>query len=160
GLRHRAAHRAHRPSRAYGHVCCPEERFCQSRGAGVDRASPSDRHRRSAKVTGSATVTAGCSMTTLFSEPLFQKHDTGRHPENSGRLRAIPKLLEKSGLDKRCAAGTYQPLTEETVGKLHAPNMVERVKLLAQHGGGRLDPDTVVSPESFNVALAAAGASV
>jgi acetoin utilization deacetylase AcuC-like enzyme len=35
---------------------------------------------------------------------------------------------------------------------------VARAKLLAEHGGGRLDPDTVVSPASFRVALAAAGA--
>jgi acetoin utilization deacetylase AcuC-like enzyme len=35
---------------------------------------------------------------------------------------------------------------------------VTAVKQLAEHGGGRLDPDTVVSPASFQVGLAAAGA--
>ena len=35
-----------------------------------------------------------------------------------------------------------------------------RIKQLAEHGGGRIDADTVVSPESFDVALAAAGACV
>jgi acetoin utilization deacetylase AcuC-like enzyme len=35
---------------------------------------------------------------------------------------------------------------------------VMRARQLAEHGGGRLDPDTVVSSDSFTVALAAAGA--
>jgi acetoin utilization deacetylase AcuC-like enzyme len=99
-------------------------------------------------------------MTILFTDPLFLKHDTGQHPETSRRLVAITKALAKSGLDKRCTAGSYKPLSEETVGKLHSAAMVEKVKLLAQHGGGHLDADTAVSPDSYDVALAAAGACV
>lgn len=99
-------------------------------------------------------------MTLLYSDPLFLKHDTGRHPETSERLRAITARLDKAGLIKKCKAGTYQPLAEETVAKLHAPKQVLAVKQLAEHGGGRLDRDTVVSPDSFKVGLAAAGACV
>src|SRR5262249_44665046 len=40
------------------------------------------------------------------------------------------------------------------------PAVLARVKLLAARGGGHLDPDTVVSPASVEVALAAAGACV
>src|SRR5262249_12081325 len=58
----------------------------------------------------------------------------------------------------KCTAGTYKPLTEEAVTKLHAGKQVTAVKQLAQHGGGRIDPDTVVSPDSFTVGPAAAGA--
>jgi acetoin utilization deacetylase AcuC-like enzyme len=97
-------------------------------------------------------------MTLLYTDPLFLKHDTGRHPESADRLRAITARLEKTGLVAKCTAGTYKPLTEEAVGKLHAPKQVTAVKQLAAHGGGRLDPDTVVSPASFDVGLAAAGA--
>jgi len=35
---------------------------------------------------------------------------------------------------------------------------VQAIKQLAEHGGGQIDADTVVCPESFHVALAAAGA--
>jgi acetoin utilization deacetylase AcuC-like enzyme len=98
-------------------------------------------------------------MTLLYTDPLFLKHDTGRHPECADRLRAITARLEKAGLIKKCTAGTYKPLAEETVTKLHDARMVMRAKQLAQHGGGHLDPDTVVSADSFDVALAAAGAS-
>src|SRR4029077_9533121 len=39
-----------------------------------------------------------------------------------------------------------------------AAKQVQAIKQLAAHGGGQIDADTVVSPESFHVALAAAGA--
>jgi acetoin utilization deacetylase AcuC-like enzyme len=99
-------------------------------------------------------------MTLLYSDPLFLKHDTGRHPETAQRLRSISARLDKAGLVKKCTAGTYQPLTEAAVARLHAAKQVQSVKQLAAHGGGRIDPDTVVSPDSFTVALAAAGACV
>src|SRR5437867_87313 len=98
------------------------------------------------------------AMTLLYTDPLFLKHDTGRHPETSERLRAITARLEKSGLVKKCTAGTYKPLSEETVARVHSPMQIMRAKQLAEHGGGRADADTVLSAESFQVALAAAGA--
>src|SRR5437773_147932 len=98
-------------------------------------------------------------MTLLYTDPLFLKHDTGaHHPETAERLRTISAHLEKTGLAKKCTAGKYKPLGEETLAKLHAAKMVTAAKQVAEHGGGHLDANTVVSPESFNVALAAAGA--
>ena len=99
-------------------------------------------------------------MTILYTDPVFLKHNTGRHPENAGRLRSITARLAKSGLDKKCTQGTYKPLTEEAITKIHDGMQLLRVKQLAQHGGGSLDPDTVLSADSFEVALAAAGACV
>jgi acetoin utilization deacetylase AcuC-like enzyme len=100
-------------------------------------------------------------MTLLYTDPLFLKHDTGtHHPETADRLRAITARLDKAGLAKKCKAGTFKPVDEETVGKLHTPKMVTAAKQLAEHGGGHLDADTVVSPDSFKVALSAAGACV
>src|SRR4051812_41786131 len=99
-------------------------------------------------------------MTLLYTDPLFLRHDTGRHPETAERLRAVTARLEKAGLPARCTAGTYQPLTEDAVSRVHAAKQVTAVKQVARHGGGRLDPDTVVSPASYEVGLAAAGACV
>jgi acetoin utilization deacetylase AcuC-like enzyme len=99
-------------------------------------------------------------MTILYTDPLFLKHDTGRHPEHAGRLKAITARLEQTGLAKKCTPGEYKPLDEKTVATLHDTKMLVRAKQLAGHGGGRLDPDTVVSPDSFDVSLAAAGACV
>src|SRR5437588_5296721 len=98
-------------------------------------------------------------MTLLYTDSLFLKHDTGRgHPENAERLRSIGARLDKTGLVKKCTPASYTPLAEEVVAKLHAPKMVQSAKQLAEHSGGKLDADTVVSPDSFRVALAASGA--
>src|SRR5947209_15783065 len=97
------------------------------------------------------------AMTLLYTDPLFLKHETGRHVEVPDRLRSITARLEKAGLPKKCTPGTYRPLAEEAVGRVHAARQVQQVKQVAAHGGGRIDPDTVVSPDSFAVALAAAG---
>ena len=100
-------------------------------------------------------------MTLLYADPLFLKHDTGpHHPERADRLRAISGMLEKTGLAKLCNNGQYKPLAEETVAKLHEPKLVSQIKQVAAHGGRRVEADTVVSADSFTVALAAAGACV
>jgi acetoin utilization deacetylase AcuC-like enzyme len=99
-------------------------------------------------------------MTLLFSDPLYLQHATGRHPERPERLLAITAQLQAAGLIERCRPGSYAPLTAEQVIAVHAPRMVEAARDLAEKGGGRLDPDTVVCPASCDVALAAAGACV
>jgi acetoin utilization deacetylase AcuC-like enzyme len=99
-------------------------------------------------------------VTLLFTDPLFLTHDTGAHPENAARLRAITTRLESTGLIARCGAGTYLPLTPEQVSTVHTPNVARLAEQVANQGGGRLDADTVVSPASYRVGLAAAGACV
>src|SRR5438093_13679085 len=98
-------------------------------------------------------------MTLLYTDPLFLRHDTGPHVEIADRLRAITARRDRAGLAARCTAGTFRPLAEEDVRAIHDPRQVEFVKRVAAAGGGRLDPDTVVSADSFRVALAAAGAA-
>jgi acetoin utilization deacetylase AcuC-like enzyme len=98
------------------------------------------------------------TMTLLYSDALFQKHETGAHPESPQRLRAILARLDATGLRSRCTSGAYQPLSEEAVAEVHDPPQIARVKQIAERGGGYADADTIVSPDSFRVALAAAGA--
>jgi acetoin utilization deacetylase AcuC-like enzyme len=75
-------------------------------------------------------------------------------------LESITKRLEESGLAKRSKPGAYQPLKEETVARIHKPEVIKLVKEAAAHGGSRLDADTIVSRESYSVGLAASGACV
>lgn len=98
-------------------------------------------------------------MTVLFSDPVFQEHQTGHHVETPARLRSILARLEKSGLLRDCVPGTIRPLTDEEVLRIHDRKLLDRVRAAAEAGGGCLDPDTVVSPESFRVALLAGGAA-
>jgi acetoin utilization deacetylase AcuC-like enzyme len=99
-------------------------------------------------------------MTLLYTDPLFLKHDTGRHPENAGRLRSITARLEKASLLQKVKRGACPALAEEAVAKVHSPRMIQAAKQVAAHGGGHLDVDTPVSPDSFQVALHAAGTGV
>ena len=99
-------------------------------------------------------------MTLLYTDPVFLKHDTGRHPECADRLSSITDRLNKARLIQKCHTGSYQPLTEEAVGQVHSAKQIQAAKQVAEHGGGMLDADTIVSPDSYKVALAAAGACV
>jgi acetoin utilization deacetylase AcuC-like enzyme len=102
----------------------------------------------------------GSAMTLLVTDPLFLRHETGRHPERPQRLVAISETLQKSGLASRCRKILYEPSTPAQVARVHQPVVLERARAVADSGGGHLDADTVVCPESFSVALAAAGACV
>src|SRR5687768_16110558 len=99
-------------------------------------------------------------MTLLYSDPVFLKHDTGRHPENADRLRSVTARLGQSGLAEKCARGTFAPLAPEAVAQVHDPRLARIVQQVCEQGGGRIDADTVCSPDSFQVGLAAAGACV
>jgi acetoin utilization deacetylase AcuC-like enzyme len=98
-------------------------------------------------------------MTLLYTDYVFLRHETGAHPETPNRLRSISAQLAKTGLDSGCARGSFHPVTVATILGLHSRRQLERVKQLADSGGGMLDADTMVSGESFAVALAAAGAA-
>jgi acetoin utilization deacetylase AcuC-like enzyme len=93
----------------------------------------------------------------LFSDPLFQRHDTGAHPECAARLRAISDRCAASGLADHCLRGDVRAATPEEVQRVHAPDYVAHIRQVAESGGGWLDPDTVAGRASFSVALAAAG---
>ena len=82
-------------------------------------------------------------MTLLYTDPLFLKHETGNHPERPARLRSITERLEKAGLPKKCTAGTYQPLAEETIAKVRAYNQKQ-----AEHD--RLDLEKKLAEKTYS----------
>ena len=88
------------------------------------------------------------------------RHDTGwHHPEHVGRLRAIPRALRYD--PALYMAVEHLESRHATIAELtlaHAADYVDRVRELAEQGGGRLDPDTVASEGSWAAATAAAGA--
>ena len=87
------------------------------------------------------------------------RHDTGwEHPEHVGRLRAITRALREApelfmALDQR--EGRHATAAELALA--HDPDYVERVRAMAESGGGLLDADTVVSEGSWDAAIAGAG---
>ena len=87
------------------------------------------------------------------------RHDTGwNHPEHVGRLRAIPRVLRED--PELFAALTHHEgrhATPDELSLAHGAAYIERVRRIAESGGGSLDPDTVVSEGSWDAATAGAG---
>ncbi|MBI4288550.1 MAG: histone deacetylase [Chloroflexi bacterium] len=93
----------------------------------------------------------------LIYDPIYLEHDTGEHPERADRLRSIMALLEQEHvLDKLIRLSPRQATVDE-IKLAHAPEHISRVEKMCMLGGGSLDPDTVVSPRSYEAALYAAG---
>jgi acetoin utilization deacetylase AcuC-like enzyme len=97
-------------------------------------------------------------MTLLYGDRRFLDHKTGAHPESPLRLEAIWRLLDSSGLAARCTRPTWKAAGNEELLAVHDIDYLSAVAALARRGGGRIDVDTVVSRESFDVARLAAGA--
>ncbi|MFH1651738.1 MAG: histone deacetylase [Chloroflexota bacterium] len=92
--------------------------------------------------------------------PIYLRHDTGTHVENARRLEAVTAYLEESGLREQLTLIEPRPATVAEVATVHDRRYIDYVREAAQRGGGWLDPDTVVSPESYEVALYAAGGAI
>ena len=87
------------------------------------------------------------------------KHDTGAHPENAGRIRAIERVLgdaDWAGMELAEA-----PIaTRAAIERVHAPAHVERLERFCDAGGGMVDADTVATGATWEAAMRAAGAAV
>src|SRR3989338_808900 len=100
-------------------------------------------------------------MTLLYYHDIFLKHDTGGfHPESPRRLEAILTHLKATGLWDKLRVETPRKATEEDIALVHSQEYINAVKEMARRGGGQLDPDTVVSRDSYEASLYAAGALV
>ncbi len=99
------------------------------------------------------------SATQLYYDPIFLNHHTGDHPESPERLRQTVQHLTEAGLTDRCQRATWAPATLEQLSRVHRPDYLEALCDFADSGGGNIEPDTVLSPKSFQVALTASGAA-
>ncbi len=97
-------------------------------------------------------------MTLLYSDPLFLAHRTGAHPERPERLLQVVRHLERTGLDQHCERVKWQAVSSERLSRVHDAAYVAQLEEFARQGGGRIEADTVISADSYRVALHAAGA--
>jgi len=93
-------------------------------------------------------------------DPIFLKHDTGEHPENAKRLEAITGRLKRMGTWDELEKLNPRPATADELKSVHSPQLIELVEQTAARGGGAIDPDTVLSEDSYQAALFAAGSTV
>jgi len=93
----------------------------------------------------------------LVYDPIYLEHDTGDHVENSQRLVAAISYLKETGIKEKLSCLPSRPASLEELEMIHAPDYISYVKNKAEKGGGWLDPDTIMSPKSYEAALYAAG---
>jgi acetoin utilization deacetylase AcuC-like enzyme len=93
----------------------------------------------------------------LVYDPIYLEHDTGGHVENSRRLVEILSHLTKTGINDKLTSLAPRAASVEELEMIHAPEYISYVRARAAEGGGWLDPDTVISPKSYETALYAAG---
>jgi len=95
--------------------------------------------------------------TVFYFHPLFLEHDTGPHPETAERLDAIMAHLKaEHGGGLRIENPRRAEIAD--AARVHDENYILAVEELCRRGGGYLDADTPVSPQSFEAALHALGA--
>ncbi len=95
-------------------------------------------------------------MGLYLSHPSSFEHDTGGHPENAARLRAVEAALDDAGWPglERVEAPAA---TLEQLRRVHSDEHIEAIEEISARGGGMIDVDTVASKGSFEAALHAAG---
>jgi len=93
----------------------------------------------------------------LVYDPIYLEHDTGGHVENARRLVTALSYLKETGIKEKLTCLPPRPALLEELEMIHAPEYISYVKSKAEKGGGWLDPDTVMSPRSYEAALYAAG---
>ncbi|HEY9641079.1 MAG TPA: histone deacetylase [Coleofasciculaceae cyanobacterium] len=101
----------------------------------------------------------------VFYSDEFLEHDTGSyHPERSGRLTAITQLLRSQPWADQIEWRLPTPVLAQgdrltqALHHIHPERYVQAVQHLSETGGGHIDPDTVASPRSYDVAQLAVSA--
>ncbi len=95
-------------------------------------------------------------MGLYLAHPSSLEHETGSHPENAGRVRAIEARLEDAGWPELVAVEA-PPVSRRALRRVHSDEHVESIERFCSEGGGLIDADTIASERSFDAALHAAG---
>ncbi|NJK27894.1 MAG: histone deacetylase [Coleofasciculaceae cyanobacterium SM2_3_26] len=95
----------------------------------------------------------------IYSDEYLQHRTGAFHPERPERLTAAVAALKQATwadrLDWREPTSLDRRSPLAAIAAVHTQSHIEKVKQLAAQGGGRLDPDTWVSTQSYTVALLA-----
>ena len=97
-------------------------------------------------------------MGLYLSHPSSLEHDTGAHPENASRVRAIEAALDQAGWPGLVRVEA-PAATREQIGRVHTQDHITAIEEFCARGG-MIDIDTIVSERSFDAALHAAGGAV
>jgi len=101
-------------------------------------------------------------MAVLYStHPRFLDHSAGRgHPESPARLRAVQLGIQQAGLVEALTPVVPVAAVDAELERIHPEAYRRALQSFCDAGGGQLDGDTAVVPESWEAALLAAGAGL
>ena len=89
------------------------------------------------------------------------RHDTGRgHPERPARLNAVEQGINDAGLGEAVGRLKGKPASLADLSRVHDERYLDAMAQLSAAGGGDIDPDTPVSPGSWETAVWAAGSGL
>ncbi len=97
--------------------------------------------------------------TAIIHHPIYQKHDTGSgHPETPRRYEIIMNSLRQdTALWESLVEITPEKAPQGIIQAAHTKEHYQRIENAYANGADRLDPDTVISMNSFDASLFAAG---
>tara|TARA_B100000945_G_scaffold301906_1_gene285074 strand:- start:1888 stop:2835 length:948 start_codon:yes stop_codon:yes gene_type:complete len=99
--------------------------------------------------------------TGFYTNPIFLKHDTGSHPENANRLRAIKDKLESDGILEKLKLQVGRPATIKELKMMHSEKLIFDVEAASESGARNLHtPDCIISSQTYNAALYAVGSVI
>ena len=100
-------------------------------------------------------------MVMLYSDTrMLQHRPMLPHPERPERLSAVLRHLERTGLTRLFPVQPVRPATNAELLRVHSPAHLANIDRLAAAGGGLIEADTSISPESPLAARLAAGATI
>src|SRR2546425_3892446 len=93
--------------------------------------------------------------------PACRLHNPGAgHPERPERIEAVLAALRAPDLASVVEWREARPAAREQIERVHPARYLDGLERLARAGGGALDADTVMSGDSWEAALAAAGVAI
>ena len=102
------------------------------------------------------------ARTGLVDDRRFRYHDTGPgHPERPERVTRLSQAVDDAGLRDRCTEVAVAEINIDLVKQVHTFDYIDRVRLACQQGMPFMDtPDSPVCPESYRIAILAAGSVI
>src|SRR6266566_1244763 len=93
--------------------------------------------------------------------PATRLHNPGPgHPERPERIEAVLAALRAPDLTGTVEWVEGRPAARDQLERVHSPVYLDALERVAHGGGGALDADTVMSRDSWDAALAAAGVAI
>lgn len=97
----------------------------------------------------------------LISDDRYLEHDEASHPENAARLRALHAMLQDdAALLSRLTQLPPRQADDAEICAAHDRQLLDQLSAIADSGGGWVDQETYITPQSVEIARLAAGGAL